>query len=394
MSIDRLAIIGVGLIGSSLALSLKRTGYAKHIIGCSRSEATISKALELGVIDEGTTDPAKAATDADVIMLCTPLSTYSAITKAIAPALKEGAIITDAGSVKSQPTKDMLENLPAEHQPNLVPGHPIAGTEKSGPESGFAELYDDKRTILCPHDATDPHALSVVTQLWQAAGAKVLTLQAERHDKIYATVSHNIQLLCSAFMSICTPENSANTTPTFRAFIRLAGSNPIMWRDIALSNHLHIAAMLNETIQHLESIRNGLNEGAFESIANFIGHGQRKRALLKDINQEPPGEHNNDDALHGHMPALIAATILHTIHNDELDFSSGAGLHDMTRCLLASQPSTDSIAEQATTITPLLTHYIDTLTALHTTATSQDGSALERFLSDAQTRYLSIIDNA
>lgn len=186
--IPRLAIIGVGLIGGSLSLALKDAGVVGEVVGCGRGKPNLEKALELGVIDRYTRDPVEAVKDADVIFLATPVKTLGTVTEELLPGLKPGAIMTDGGSVKGE-VINMIEPLMPEGV-HFVPGHPIAGTEKSGAEAAFPTLYRGKRCILTPTDNTDQEALALVTRMWQTAGSEVVSMPVEKHDRVLAAISH------------------------------------------------------------------------------------------------------------------------------------------------------------------------------------------------------------
>ncbi|HEX5453873.1 MAG TPA: prephenate dehydrogenase/arogenate dehydrogenase family protein, partial [Stellaceae bacterium] len=177
---ERVALIGIGLIGSSLARVLRRDSPETTIVACARRAETLAAARRLGLADETTDDPAAAVAGADLVVLATPLSAYRDIARQIAPALRDGAIVTDVGSVKSAAIEALRPYLPA--RAHFVPGHPVAGTEHSGPGSGFAELFRDRWCILTPLPETAPEAVAQVTRMWQAAGMRVVTMAADHHD--------------------------------------------------------------------------------------------------------------------------------------------------------------------------------------------------------------------
>ena len=180
--VGKLALIGVGLIGSSIARAARRGGLAGHIAGCTRSEASRDACLELAIVDSAHLDPAEAVADADLVILCSHLGSYEEVAKAIGPALKPGAIVTDVGSVKAQVFDQVGPHLPA--GVHLVPGHPVAGTEQSGPRSGFAELFDDRWCILTPGACADPAAVSLVRDFWTRIGSRVEIMEARHHDLV------------------------------------------------------------------------------------------------------------------------------------------------------------------------------------------------------------------
>ncbi len=235
---ERVALIGIGLIGSSLARVLRRDRLAGEIVACARNPATRDKALELGLADRATEDAAEAVRDADLVVLATPLSAYAAIGARIAPALRPGAIVTDVGSVKQAVIRDLQPSLPASG--HFIPGHPVAGTEHSGPESGFAELFRDRWCILTPLPDTDPAALATLTALWEQAGMRVVTMDPEHHDKVLAMTSHLPHVIAYTIVGTATDlEDSLKSEVIkfsaggFRDFTRIAGSDPVSARDAA-----------------------------------------------------------------------------------------------------------------------------------------------------------------
>jgi len=246
--IARLAIIGVGLIGGSLARALRHAGVVDKIIGCGRSVANLERALELGVIDCFTQDPARAVRDADMIFLAVPLGAMRDTFTAIKGRLRDEAVITDGGSVKGSVVADaraVFGQVPA----RLVPGHPIAGTEHSGVEASFPELYRDRRVILTPLSETDPDALDRVTRLWQHCGAQVTHMDLAHHDRILAATSHLPHMLAFGLVDALARRQESDELFRYAAggfwdFTRIASSDPVMWRDICLANREPLGEML------------------------------------------------------------------------------------------------------------------------------------------------------
>ena len=185
---DRVALIGIGLIGSSLARALRRDSPETEIVACARREETLSAVQQLALADVTTDDPAAATAGADLVVIATPLSTYAEIGERIAPMLKEGAILTDVGSVKQAVIRDLRPHVPFSVE--FVPGHPVAGTEHSGPEAGFAELFRDRWCILTPLPETATEAVAAVSRMWRDCGMRVVTMSADHHDKVLAMTSH------------------------------------------------------------------------------------------------------------------------------------------------------------------------------------------------------------
>ena len=237
---NKIVIFGVGLIGGSVALALKKLPNPPHITGVGRSNQSLQEALNLGLIDSAETNIAIALENADLVLIATPVAQTPAILKSILPHLAPQTIITDAGSTKS----DVMAYAEAElgeqfHQ--FVGGHPIAGAEKSGPTAAMANLYEGKNVILTPGIATNQKAVSRVTELWKSCGAVVSSMRPEEHDSVFAAVSHLPHLLAFALVEDLAKRDNAEllfkfAASGFRDFTRIAGSHPEMWRDIALAN--------------------------------------------------------------------------------------------------------------------------------------------------------------
>jgi cyclohexadieny/prephenate dehydrogenase len=282
---ERVALIGIGLIGSSLARVLRRDRLAGEIVACARNPATRDKALELGLADRATEDAAEAVRDADLVVLATPLSAYAAIGARIAPALRPGAIVTDVGSVKQAVIRDLQPSLPA--SVHFIPGHPVAGTEHSGPESGFAELFRDRWCILTPLPDTDPAALATLTALWERAGMRVVTMDPEHHDKVLAMTSHLPHVIAYTIVGTATDlEDSLKSEVIkfsaggFRDFTRIAGSDPVMWRDIFLNNREAVLEMLQRFSEDLTALQRAIRWGEADKLEELFS---RTRAIRRSI---------------------------------------------------------------------------------------------------------------
>lgn len=282
---ERVAFIGIGLIGSSLARVLRRDKLAGEIVACARRGATRAKALELGIVDRVTDDAAEAVRDADLVILATPLSAYATIGAQIAPALRPGAIVTDVGSVKQAVIRDLQPSLPANI--HFIPGHPVAGTEHSGPESGFAELFRDRWCILTPLPDTDPAALSRLTALWEQAGMRVVTMDPEHHDKVLAMTSHLPHVIAYTIVGTATDlEDSLKSEVIkfsaggFRDFTRIAGSDPVMWRDIFLNNREAVLEMLQRFSEDLTALQRAIRWGEGDKLEELFS---RTRAIRRSI---------------------------------------------------------------------------------------------------------------
>ncbi len=237
----RVAFIGIGLIGSSMCRRMARDGLVDEIVACARSAETRAKVLELGLVNEVYADPSDAAAHADLVVIATPLGSCGSIAKSIANTLKAGAIVTDVGSVKQAVMQMVQSHLPEEV--HFVPGHPIAGTEHSGPEAGFADLFEGRWTILTPTADTNEMAVEQMMHLWKKMGAMVELMDPDHHDKVLAITSHLPHLIAYTIVGTATDleddlrqEVIKYSASGFRDFTRIAASDPVMWRDIFLNN--------------------------------------------------------------------------------------------------------------------------------------------------------------
>jgi cyclohexadieny/prephenate dehydrogenase len=270
---DELAIIGIGLIGSSLARAVRKKNAARRIVVADASAETLARAEALGLGDAFTTDLAGAVRDADCVILCAPVGANEAIGRAIAPALKPGAIVSDVGSVKSAVIAELEPVLPG--HAHLVPAHPVAGTEQSGPEAGFPTLFFNRWCILTPPSGTEPEAVRKVRALWEAVGSNVETMEPAHHDLVLAITSHVPHLI--AYNIVGTAADLEDVTRSevmkfsaggFRDFTRIAASDPTMWRDVFLHNKDAVLEMLGRFTEDLTAlqrmIRRGDGDGLFE----------------------------------------------------------------------------------------------------------------------------------
>jgi prephenate dehydrogenase len=285
ISINNLCVIGTGLIGGSLCLSLKAAAAVKNIIGAGRSEETLQKAKQLGIIDEYDLDISNAVKDADIIFVSVPLGATESVFTQIAAGLKRSgnntAVITDAGSSK-QRVQQLAEKVFAEESGRFVAGHPIAGTENSGPAAAFADLYKNRRVILTPTADTDAAAVKRITELWQAVGARVESMGAEHHDKVLAATSHLPHML--AFGLVHCLENMDDIEDVFRFaaggfrdVTRIASSDPTMWRDICLNNQQPILDMMKRYKDELDMLYNALEAGDGEKLIEVFEHAKQTR---------------------------------------------------------------------------------------------------------------------
>lgn len=282
--IPRLTIVGVGLIGGSLALALKEAGAVGEVVGCGRGKPNLEKALELGVVDRYSRDPVAAVAGADVVFLATPVQTLAEVTRQLMPGLKPGAIITDGGSVKGEVARAIEPLLPAGI--HFVPGHPIAGTEKSGAEAAFATLYRGKRCILTPTAMTVPAALELIEKMWQLAGSEVVRMSLEKHDKILAAISHLPHMVAYSLVNAVGSydhyeENILEySAGGFRDFTRIASSDPTMWRDIALTNREALLEMMGQFESFFTELKEDIARGNGDKLFEFF---MRSKQLRDDI---------------------------------------------------------------------------------------------------------------
>lgn len=284
---NRVALIGVGLIGSSIARAARAQGAAGSIVATARSAATRKRVAELGIADQVVETNAAAVEGADLVIISIPVGACGPVAKEIAPYLKAGAIISDVGSVKGSVVRDMALHLPK--NVHFVPAHPVAGTEYSGPDAGFAELFVNRWCILTPPEGTDPKAVEKLAEFWRLIGANVETMAPDHHDLVLAVTSHLPHLI--AYTIVGTADELEAVTRSevlkfsaggFRDFTRIAASDPTMWRDVFLANKDAVLEMLgrfNEDISSLtKAIRKGDGDALFE-------HFTRTRAIRKGIVQ-------------------------------------------------------------------------------------------------------------
>jgi cyclohexadieny/prephenate dehydrogenase len=282
---DRVALIGIGLIGSSLARVLRRDSPDTTIVACARRAETLATVRRLAIADETTDDPAQAAEGADLVIVATPLSAYAAIGERIAPVLKEGAILTDVGSVKQAVIRDLRPYVP--EGVHFVPGHPVAGTEHSGPEAGFAELFRERWCILTPLPETAPEAVAAVARMWETCGMRVVTMSADHHDKVLAMTSHLPHLIAYTIVGTATnleeslkSEVIAFSASGFRDFTRIAASDPVMWRDIFLNNREAVLEIVQRFTEDLTALQRAIRWGESDTLQELF---TRTRAIRRSI---------------------------------------------------------------------------------------------------------------
>ncbi|MHC5225858.1 prephenate dehydrogenase [Ignatzschineria sp. LJL83] len=278
---ERIAIMGIGLIGGSLARALKRHNSVGKIIAYDRNEEALQKAYELGVADEIYTDPIKAAENADIIILATPITAMGKIVKEIIPHLKENAVMSDVGSTKGS----VLESIKAElgYLPErFVPAHPIAGTEKHGVENSFESLFDNRRTLVIPHLENSHDAVRTIHEMWKAAGSETEEMGVKHHDQVLAATSHIPHLL--AYATVDTLANLDDRAEIFRFaaggfrdFTRISASDPDLWADICLQNRESILEVLVAYQKNIDRLRHALEDGEREELRTVFARAKHAR---------------------------------------------------------------------------------------------------------------------
>lgn len=281
MIIRRLAVIGVGLIGGSLARALRAAGAVGEIVGCGRGRHNLERALELGVIDRYTRDVAEAVRDADMVFLAVPLGAMRDTFAAMKGHLAADAVITDGGSAKFSVIDD-CRSVFGEVLPNLVAGHPIAGTENSGVEASFAELYRNRRIILTPTEETADTALQRVRQMWQACGGEITLMSVEHHDEVLAATSHLPHMLAFGLVDTLAQMKENDeifryAAGGFRDFTRIASSNPVMWRDVCVANRRALGKMMSLYLNEMQALADTIERGDADQLMAIFTRAKEAR---------------------------------------------------------------------------------------------------------------------
>ena len=281
----RTALIGLGLVNSSLARVLRKKAPTTEIVGCARSQTTLDTAVALGFVDRVTLDPAQAVAGCDLVVLGSPVGTFAALAAQIGPHLAEGAILTDVGSVKGAVLAAVQPHVPP--GVHLIPGHPVAGTEFSGPEAGFAEMFEDRWCILTPPEDADPAAVERIAALWRMAGMTVELMDAAHHDAVLAITSHLPHLIAYNIVGTVTDleeetreEVFKYAAAGFRDFTRIAASDPIMWRDIFLNNREAVLEMLGRFTEDLTVLQRAIRRGDSDYLETLF---TRTRAIRRGV---------------------------------------------------------------------------------------------------------------
>jgi cyclohexadieny/prephenate dehydrogenase len=288
---ERVALIGLGLLGSSISLALQKHGLAKSIVGHAKSSETRKVALELGLVSECYDTASAAVRGADLVIICTPVGTYSAIAAEIGSHLQAECILTDVGSVKGTVVRDVQPHVPA--SVHFIPGHPVAGTEQSGPRSGFADLFVNRWWILTPLPGTNRAAVAKLENLWRACGSDVDCMTPEHHDLVLAIVSHLPHLI--AYTTVATASDLEEVTRSevikysasgFRDFTRIAASDPTMWRDIFLSNKDAVLEMLGRFSEELSVLQRAIRWGDGDTLFNLFSRSREARRSIIAAGQD------------------------------------------------------------------------------------------------------------
>ena len=281
----KICIIGCGLIGSSLARAIKKNNLAEKIVSSNRSDAVNKKVIELKIVDDSSSDTKKMADGSDLVVIATPLSSYEDVISKIKNSLKDGVILTDVGSVKENIINLIEKNIP--ESISWIPSHPIAGTEESGPEAGFSELFQNRWCILTPSKKAKEKDINLLQTFWEKVGSKVDIMQAKQHDYILSITSHIPHLIAYNIVntSLNIQDEKESTIVKYSAgglrdFTRIAASNPIMWRDIFIQNKKNTSKMIDQFIKNLEDLKKMIeNEDGKKLEQIFI----KTKKIRKDI---------------------------------------------------------------------------------------------------------------
>lgn len=288
---EKIALVGIGLIGASIALGVRQKNLVGHIAISTRRAETLEEARGLGLGDSYHLDAAEAVRDADLVILCTPVGAFESVTRMIAPHLKSGAILTDVGSVKAHVHKIVGPLVPA--GVHFVPGHPMAGTEYSGPSAGFAALFQGRWCMLTPTADVDRRAVKRLKEFWQALGSDVELMDAEHHDLVVAITSHvphliayNIVGTADALEEVSKSEVIKYSAGGFRDFTRIAASDPVMWRDVFLTNRDAVLDMLGRFLGDLAVLQDAVERGDGPALEELFTRTRAIRRSIIDAGQE------------------------------------------------------------------------------------------------------------
>ena len=280
--IKKLTIFGVGLIGGSLAMALKKVGYCEEVVGCSRNAEHLQKAVDLGVIDHFTLDPVEAVKGADMILLAVPMRAIKPVLESIAEHLEKDAVITDAGSAKASVIEAVKEVFSGTEPHNFVAGHPIAGRENSGVEAAIDDLYIEQKVVLTPTKNTSSTSVERVKSMWEATGAFVEFLDEKQHDDVLAATSHLPHVLAYSLVNTLSKSQYGDAVfdyaaGGFKSFTRIASSDPVMWRDICLENKSAILSALNDFQQDLSDLSELIQAEDGDQLIALFKHAKETR---------------------------------------------------------------------------------------------------------------------
>jgi len=287
----RIALIGIGLLGSSLARTINKYGLSEHTSIYTRSPTTLEKARDLKLGDSYHKDPAEAVRDADLVVICTPMGAYASVARAMSPGLKAGAIVSDVGSTKQSVFGDVSQYLP--DGVHLVPAHPVAGTAESGPESGYAKLFEGHWCILTPSDEADAEAVTKVKTLWKRCGMMVETMDAAHHDHVLAITSHLPQLISYTIVgTVADLQDDLKSEVTkfaaggLRDFTRIAASDPVMWRDVCLKNKDAVLDVLGRFTEDLTALQRAIRRGQGDVLEDSFNRTREIRRRVIEAKQD------------------------------------------------------------------------------------------------------------
>ena len=288
---DRVALIGLGLIASSMALAIRRHGLAGEVTGYSRSRETRETAREIGLCDRVCDSAAAAAEGADLVVLCVPVGAMGAVARQVAPALGPGATVSDVGSVKADVIAAVAPHLPA--GVHFVPAHPIAGTEHSGPRAGFAELFENRYCLIVPQAGSDRDAVARVEALWQGMGARTEEMDAEHHDLVLAVTSHAPHLIAYTMVGVADDLRRVTDSEVirysaagFRDFTRIAASDPTMWRDVFLHNKAATLEILGRFTEELFALQRAIRTGDGDHLFDYFSRTRAIRCGIIEAGQD------------------------------------------------------------------------------------------------------------
>lgn len=288
---EHVTLIGLGLIGSSLARALRRRRLARRITACDRSASVRRRVRALKLADTVTGDVRAAVRNADLVVLCTPMSTFAALGAAIGKALKPGAIVSDVGSVKASALADLAPHLPG--NVHLIPAHPVAGTENSGPDAGFAELFDGRWCILTPQRGADRKAIARLSALWRGCGSQIAVMDAAHHDHVLAITSHVPHLIAYTIVNTVSDLETRMKSEVikfaasgFRDFTRVAASDPVMWRDIFLVNRAAVLEMMQRLYEDIALLQKAIRNGEGTTLKRVFTRARRIRRSIVHAKQD------------------------------------------------------------------------------------------------------------